>query len=373
MRALTTFRSLAAASLLGLAGPGMAATLTLAPSGPLDLTSAVVAPLIANTAVTAPYTVIHTGPKEFKMSDSELGAMAVNPATSPPSISYPNVSGYPAPALGAITYDGKVAITNSAGQIDFSNSRIYDQANGGIDCENTVSNCRKSTSNSRFYAEGGAAAGVTFSDGNGIQRDQTATAAVRASLGVLNTTIAGLNQTGTLSGGLNNETFTIGGLGSGLHVIDITGTGAFNINNSRLLIDGAADTFVIFRLLGSNQFLDMSNSSILVGGDMGLNNVLFTTTTTNDAFKFSNVYFNGVSFWDFNANDKGAQLSDVRGCGQLIGGMIDMSNASVTNCAFAPFAPQQPPQPIPLPAGFVLLLGGLGAFGLVARRRRALS
>ena len=76
---------------------------------------------------------------------------------------------------------------------------------------------------------------------------------------------------------------------SGLSVVDIeTGNGNdFLIENATLVIDGPANSFVIFRLPdGTN--LNVSNGNILVGdGGIGLNNVLFVSDSPdNDPMNF---------------------------------------------------------------------------------------
>jgi hypothetical protein len=335
-------------------------------SPPLALSSAAATNLGARTTVLSDYTVIHTGNKEFKMSDSEVGAIGSNPATSPPSHGIPTFPGYPAPSVG-ITYDGDVAITNSAGQFDLSNSHVYARPGGGIDCEAAFATCNKSTSNSRFFAEGADASGVPLANNAGAQRDQPSMLAVRNELAGLSAFLLGLGATGTLTGSLNNETLTQS-FGSGLHVVDINVGGSdFSINNSSLLFQGAADAFVVLRMTNTKSIL-ASNANILVGGGMGLNNVMFLSQATGDnAFTFNNVYFNGISWWGLSSNlDKGATWNDVKGCGQVIGGAVNFQNVSMSNCAVDVSV-------IPLPATGWLMLGMMGTFGLVGWRRRKMA
>jgi hypothetical protein len=342
------------------ANPAHAATFNL--YAPLALDAPELATLSDSTATTSAYTVIHTGNKEFKMSDSEVGAIGSNPATSPPSHDIPNFAGFPAPTVG-VTYDGDVAITHQDGQFDLSNSHVYAQPGGGINCEAAFSSCDDGRSNSLFFAEGGPASGVSLNNNAGAQQDQTAMGEVRDALDGLHEFLFALDPTGFLVGSLNNETLSQY-FGSGLHVIDIdVGANDFLINNSSLLFEGDADAFVILRMTNEKSILG-SNANILVGGDMGLNNVLFLSQAIGDnPYTFNNVYFNGIAWWALVSDlDKGATWNDVKGCGQVINAAVNFQNVSMNNCAFEPTVSVSP---VPIPAALPLFGTGLAAMGLI--------
>lgn len=67
-----------------------------------------------------------------------------------------------------------------------------------------------------------------------------------------------------------------------------TGGNDFNLNNSNFIVDGIVDSTFIF-IVESLQDMLVTNSRILAGENMGLNNILFVVgTDTNDThFNFS--------------------------------------------------------------------------------------
>lgn len=313
------------------------------------------------------------GNKTVDLSDSEIGALGVNGATSPPSGSVPSAAsaGSSDPANG-ITLDGNIAITNSNGSIVTSNTDIHAANSGpgnpgsqGVDCSG---NCLDSLNDSRFNTSSPTASFSTLSNGNGVYTGIPLGTLV-ADLGNVVNDIWSLSATQAALNinNIGNRTDTFG---SGLHVVDVNGSNdELKLNNGYWTIDGQADTTVIFRI-ESGRFLDISNGRIGVSGGIGLNNVLFIADASSgkESFKFSNAIFNGISFWDFGglSDTNSAQFSDVRGCGQIVADEVKFSNVSLSNCAFNPTSVTA----VPLPAALPLMAGGLAIIGFFGRKRR---
>jgi hypothetical protein len=370
--------------------PGLARLATVAAS--------VLIALPAGAVTVADYMIIGTGVGSLgdtlNMQDSELGAISAESGAlrfnnvSPPQgyRAYPGTAtGYP--TTGVITRDGDVAITSATGKATLSNTDIHSLGTGlgsrGIDCANTFSGCRTNGISTGTFGAGGSASGFNttalpsgpsftqVAENNGYQGSVGFTALL-AELGTLRSSYWSLASTDQLNltstgGQIQSQDRTLT-YGSGLHVIDIvTGGSDFKLDNANLIVNGNADTFVIFRVQQDSNFLS-SNSSLLLAGNIGLSNVLFLVDGKQGAesFNFSNTTFYGYSFWDYlgRYSDNEASWNNVRGCGQLVTDQITFNNVSMTSCAYA--AP--PPTNVPEPGTLALL--GLGLAGLVWRRRR---
>ncbi len=319
------------------------------------------------------------------LSDSELGAIGANNKVSPPG-SVPNVpqSHGSVRAPNGITYDGDVAITETNGVITSSNSNIYSQNTGntnpgsqGIDCAGSYKTCTdKGSQISSNNKHGTPGPNVTkLGKNKGVQSiGQSAPnrmANLKAEAQTLTTDYWNLAATDTFAfdeiKSNRKDTF-----GSGLNVVDLgAGDSKFLLQNSTWTISGDADTFVIFRLQDS-AFFDISEANLLVDqtDGMGLNNVLFLVDTDdgNGSFNFDNLYFNGISFWDYGGQGEKneAVWNNVAGCGQVMTDKINFNNVSMSGCSFN----YEQPSAVPLPAAFPLFGAALAGFGIVGWRRR---
>ena len=94
-------------------------------------------------------------------------------------------------------------------------------------------------------------------------------------------------------------------VGAGLNVIDITtGSNDFLLNEANLVIDGPADSFVIFRLPDSDNML-VSDSNILYGdsGIQRMNIMFYTDQAQNDThYEVNNAILNGIALWSLGSN-----------------------------------------------------------------------
>jgi len=344
------------------------------------------------------YMIIATSPGSeghaLDLQDSELGAISREEDgdplrfnnVSPPQGNRAFPSGARGPELGVITLDGDVAITDRTGTVTLSNSDIHARTAGpnspgsqGIDCANSFAGCSDdgqeiSTSNPLGPDQDGSGfnttplpAGPSFTqiaNENGIQGDVSLGGLVDE-LVDFRAEVVGFAADQTLNlSGLNNEdrTFTFG---SGLTVVDIdTGGNDFDLSNANFIVEGEADSSVIFRI-EDEQALVASNSNFLLSGAIGLNNVMFFVNDDSSSFNFDNVEFFGFTFFDYlglsQKND--AVFNNVRGCGQLVTDQIKFNNVSMNHCGFNPTV-------VPLPAALPLFGTALILLGAVRMRAR---
>lgn len=163
------------------------------------------------------------------------------------------------------------------------------------------------------------------------------------------------------------------GFGSGLNVVDIiTDDNSFKINNANLTIDGDADTSVIFRV-ESHQIMEVSQSNLLLAGDIGDHNVLWYVDGPigTGSFTFNNVTFQGMSLWDLNSSgdpigdsDRNiAVFNNVQFCGQVVADEVNFQNTSGSSCSFDVSA-------VPVPAAVWLFGSGLiGLVGIAGKKK----
>ncbi|MBL4906784.1 MAG: VPLPA-CTERM sorting domain-containing protein [Sneathiella sp.] len=317
------------------------------------------------------------------LSDSELGAIGANGAVSPPG-SVPNVPGIhgSARASSGITYDGDVAITETNGVITSSKSHIYSQNTGagnqgtqGIECAGLYSTCTDSGKELDADSKHGTPGPnlTNLGENKGVQGGfSTLMTDLKNEAQTLTTNYWNLAETPAYDGMfefdvINSDTKST--FGSGLNVVDLgDGDSKFLLQNSTWTISGVADTFVIFRLQ-ENAYLDITQANLLVDqtNGMGLNNVLFLVDADSgvNSFNFNNVFFNGISFWDYGRHGEKnvAGWNNVQGCGQVMTDSINFNNVSMTGCSFEVSV-------VPLPAAFPLFGAALAVFGFAGWRKR---
>ncbi len=320
----------------------------------------------------------------FIMSNSEIGAIGVNGSTSSPG-SLPTLPGGTERSVSSgITLDGDVAVTNN-GNVTFSNSDVHAVNTGaanpgsqGIDCSRSFNSCTDNgsqiSSNNRFNQSSPAATFSNLANNNGIQgginlsdiTDQIATfySAINGF-----TSTGGIDLTGS-GGQITSDTvFDFSGDGfSGLNIIDIdTDSNDFYIEGSNLTIKGDADDTVIFRF-AEGTVMNVSESNLLLDGDIGDNNVLWYLDSDEgeESFNFNNVTFYGMSLWDIDPNDvkNVASFNSVQFCGQIVTDQVNFQNVSGSQCALDVSA-------VPVPAAVWLF--GSGLIGLVGIARRKKS
>ncbi len=155
----------------------------------------------------------------------------------------------------------------------------------------------------------------------------------------------------------------------GITVIDFNTYGNdLKLENTNLFIDGAEDSFAIFRIPDEANFL-VSNANIVVGdGGIGLNNVLFYSDKpdSNQHFNVSNAYIHGIAFWDLGMADGEIAFSNVQGYTQVVADHINLSDVVLSN-----YALDSSSAPMPEPTS--MLLFGVGSLVVGAALRKRVS
>ncbi len=321
----------------------------------------------------------------FIMSDSEIGAIGVNGSTSPPG-SLPALPGGTERTVSpGITLDGDAAITNN-GTITFSNSDVHAQNTGdanpgsqGVDCSSSYNGCTDNgsqiSSNNRFNTSSPGASFSAMANNNGVQGniDHSGISAELTDYRNLIGNPALLPATDSINladGQVNNQANAIwdfSGDGGMLNVIDINTNGNdFYIANSNLTIKGDAGDTIIFRV-DPSWTMEVSESNLLLDGDIGDNNVLFYVDADQgeESFNFDNATFYGMSLWDIGTDDDNViSFNNVQFCGQVISDEVNFQNVSGSGCEFDTSA-------IPIPPAVWLFGSALVGLAGVARRKRA--
>ncbi len=334
------------------------------------------APMAHATPIVAPnasdYLLIGRGPSSTAVgvkvsSSNSLGRIFTVPSSSDPDVDdnppWPLPAGGTPPVSG-ISNDGNIAVTNPRGNYDLADIGVWSDV--GIRCENGVTGrCQESFSNSTLHTG-------TFAD------DPTGMAAIEAELDAAHATISALsgttgwslsgegNKNGTTghwelnSDGVDNNTTIT--LASGLNVIIIdTGSNDMKINNAGLVIDGPADSSVIFVLEDQENDFLFSNASITIGnGGIGTDDVLFAMLDGGNGsnFDFSKVIVNGISFWDLSEDGGQINMDNVQGCGQWVGDHLNFNDVQLARCA------------VGVPEPGMLTLAVSGVLLLTATRRK---
>lgn len=294
-------------------------------------------------------------------SSNALGRIYTVPSPTNPDVDdsppWPLPTGATAPTTG-ITNDGNVAVTHNNGTYDFSGIDIY--ADIGV---RAPSGARAGWSSSSLIS------GTFANDATGMANIETELDAAKVAInGLSGTNGWTLNGTGSKSSaGVWNldsdgvDTNTTITLASGLNVIIIdTDENAMKINNAGLVIDGPADSEVVFLLEDQDEDFLFTNASITHGQNgIGPNAILFAVLDGDNGsnFDFSKVIVNGAAFWDLSEAGGQINMDNVQGCGQWVGDHLNFNDVQLARCAHG----------VPEPTSLALLsLGGL----LIVRRRR---
>ncbi len=265
------------------------------------------------------------------VSNFELGANSMVVPMSGLAGSVPPLPGNALSVTVGITGDGDVAITDTAGNFNYSNIDVW--GNMGVDCASaTVGPCIDGLSNSNFN-------GTPMTPSSGVNANVNLNP-VLDELSDAELAINGLASDITLDfsdNGIWDTSLSIV-LVPGLTVFDFdTGGNDLNLQNfSNLLIDGPADAFAIFRIPDDANFL-VSQSNLVVGdGGIGLNNVLFFTDKqdNNAHISIDDAIVNGVAFWDVGNAGGEIQFDNVQGCTQVVADKINLNDVRLNNCAF---------------------------------------
>ena len=331
---------------LALGVPGIAAAITTTESQPYLLIGSSI-----NDAVIA--------------SNFEIGANQSATPMSGLTLVQPFPPANTLPVFQGISGDGNVAVVDPAGQFNFSDLDIYADPSIGVRCAASTGFCNNGDGNTTFN-------GLSF-PANGLTGNVDFSALI-SELNNARTDINALTATGTLDlnssdGKISDQTRLIT-LASGLNVIDIitdsSGETDFLLENSNLIIDGGADSSVIFRVEDDANML-VSQSAILVGdGGIGLDDVMFfSDKNDNDThFSLSNTVVNGIAFWDLSDFGDPSEISfnNVQGCTQAVGNKLNTGqNVRLTRCSFAP---------VPEPNTGLLVALGITSLALGGRKLR---
>ena len=112
--------------------------------------------------------------------------------------------------------------------------------------------------------------------------------------------------------------------------------------------------------------MNIANANILMGQNIGMNNILFYADNENNDthFNFNNTIINGAAFWSLGDNGGVININNAQGCTQLIADVISLDDVRFNRCAFG-----EMPMTVP-DGGATLALLGLSGPGLVAARRK---
>ena len=369
------------------------------------IVSAVVGIGSTEAATVSSYMIIAMGDADgghaLAASNVELGAIDSGLNSNGPEITDPvgSWSIDPVGSVGGVdgigpsagpTYDGDVAISNTDPDdpsVTLSNTNVFsinrladdgnNQGSQGIDCAQSYDVCTSDGSqltSNNFHAipplddDAMGTGGLGDGDGVGAQGGYDFSL-LFDELDLIHADLTGAS-TGVLDIGSSISSDMLTSYGSGLHLIDLTSsdTAKVLLEMSTWIIDGLADTFVIFRL-EEGKIFDIEQSNLVIGdGGIGLENILFLTDADQGeaSFEFDDVVFNGMSFWDYGGmfDDNSADFDNVIGCGQIVIDYVNFQDVGMSHCAFTPTTI------IPVPAALPLGLSGLVLLGVVGWRRR---
>ena len=163
---------------------------------------------------------------------------------------------------------------------------------------------------------------------------------------------------------------------SGTNVVDIlVGDGQnLSFNNFTLIIEGNADTQVIFRLPDGD--FNLSQANILVSPEMDLNSVIFYLGHEGHTMNLQDMIANGIAFWNLGYLNEDAEnlglvsgidADNAQGCVQMIAEQIDLQDVRFSRCAAS--METEVPEPASLGLFGIGLLAAAGV-GVWSRRRR---
>ena len=300
------------------------------------------------------------------------------------------------PETVAPTFDGDIAMVGSdLGEMNYQDLNVYGAPDEGVVGKNTINGFTDNLgnlSNSFFDND----------DGNGLQNfvsdrglEQMAPAGTatttrdvddfadeindaRLALLAMESMAADVNIVADGSGNIKTVDNYVTLPNPGVNIVKFTGVGAndITVDSVNLVIQAPNDATpgdrqaIVF--IPDTANFKTSNGNVLVGQNMGMQDVVFVSFREDNAthFDFSNTVLKGVAFWDLyrevdGSSDKSEiSLDNVSGCTQLLGDKISLSSEiHLGQCGEGGFIGI-------VPAPSSLALTGLAALTLLATRRR---
>lgn len=275
-------------------------------------------------------------------SSKELGATIQVPwgnvaseAKSPWPV--PGAADFPA----TTDYTGNIAFTRKTGKA-FSSNNIDIYANLGIVSKSA--NPADDPTSARWKESAGASwVSVNTGASAAYKQNIAQMDAVQTQLEALKTYVQNADEPGFCTAswsGSSPRTFNVDDCdknGDGVAIIRLTTS---ELQNGQYLIQGTGDVFPIFKI-DSGTF-KLNNASMSVSQDLadafgGMGAMFVQLGPSSDPFQFSNALVNGVGVYDLRMSGDGTfEMSNVQGCGQFVGQLLNFNNVSLRGCTFAP-------------------------------------